>query len=161
MQISKHHTKPKPIQKQEMRLLNCTSCFQCELLSLSQLSQRAGEIYSSFLSSKATMPVNIDSQAQLADDVLTSPWPGMFKTQQLQVAETAHSYQQQVFLKKQKYFVSSALPHRTHFLKYSSGSICLLMLPAVCVKAQTDNFLKYWCHSPDPLPRGSGTDDQS
>lgn len=31
------------------------------------------------------MPVNIDSQAQLADDVLTSPWPDMFKTQQLQV----------------------------------------------------------------------------
>ncbi|XP_076016961.1 regulator of G-protein signaling 12 isoform X3 [Genypterus blacodes] len=50
-----------------------------------QLSQRAGEIYNSFLSSKATMPVNIDSQAQLADDVLTSPWPGMFKTQQLQI----------------------------------------------------------------------------
>lgn len=50
-----------------------------------QLSQRAGEIYNSFLSSKATMPVNIDSQAQLADDVLTSPRPDMFKTQQLQV----------------------------------------------------------------------------
>lgn len=31
------------------------------------------------------MPVNIDSQAQLADDVLTSPRPDMFKTQQLQV----------------------------------------------------------------------------
>ncbi|XP_027143775.1 regulator of G-protein signaling 12 isoform X2 [Larimichthys crocea] len=50
-----------------------------------QLSQRAGEIYNSFLSSKATMPVNIDSQAQLADDVLTSPRPDMFKTQQLQI----------------------------------------------------------------------------
>uniref|UniRef100_A0A3B4FAT7 Regulator of G protein signaling 12a n=1 Tax=Pundamilia nyererei TaxID=303518 RepID=A0A3B4FAT7_9CICH len=50
-----------------------------------QLSQRAGEIYNSFLSSKATMPVNIDSQAQLADDVLTSPSPDMFKTQQLQI----------------------------------------------------------------------------
>ncbi|XP_077400422.1 regulator of G-protein signaling 12 [Vanacampus margaritifer] len=50
-----------------------------------QLSQRAGEIYNSFLSSKATMPVNIDSQAQLADDVLTSPMPDMFKTQQLQI----------------------------------------------------------------------------
>lgn len=54
--------------------------------SFLQLSQRAGEIYNSFLSSKATMPVNIDSQAQLADDVLTSPRPDMFKTQQLQVA---------------------------------------------------------------------------
>ncbi|XP_059210855.1 regulator of G-protein signaling 12 isoform X2 [Centropristis striata] len=50
-----------------------------------QLSQRAGEIYNNFLSSKATMPVNIDSQAQLADDVLTSPRPDMFKTQQLQI----------------------------------------------------------------------------
>ncbi|XP_041842403.1 regulator of G-protein signaling 12 isoform X1 [Melanotaenia boesemani] len=50
-----------------------------------QLSQRAGEIYNSFLSSQATMPVNIDSQAQLADDVLTSPRPDMFKTQQLQI----------------------------------------------------------------------------
>lgn len=50
-----------------------------------QLSQRAGEIYNSFLSSKASMPVNIDSQAQLADDVLTSPTPNMFKTQQLQI----------------------------------------------------------------------------
>lgn len=50
-----------------------------------QLSQRAGEIYNSFLSSKATTPVNIDSQAQLADDVLTSPCPNMFKAQQLQV----------------------------------------------------------------------------
>uniref|UniRef100_A0A3Q2EB30 Regulator of G-protein signaling 12-like n=1 Tax=Cyprinodon variegatus TaxID=28743 RepID=A0A3Q2EB30_CYPVA len=50
-----------------------------------QLSQKAGEIYNNFLSSKATMPVNIDSQAQLADDVLTSPQPDMFKTQQLQI----------------------------------------------------------------------------
>ncbi|KAM6949386.1 regulator of G-protein signaling 12-like [Aplochiton taeniatus] len=49
------------------------------------LVQRAGEIYNSFLSSKATTPVNIDSQAQLADDVLTSPRPDMFKTQQLQI----------------------------------------------------------------------------
>ncbi|KAL0970365.1 hypothetical protein UPYG_G00241010 [Umbra pygmaea] len=50
-----------------------------------QLAQRAGDIYNSFLSSKATTPVNIDSQAQLADDVLTSPCPNMFKAQQLQI----------------------------------------------------------------------------
>jgi len=31
------------------------------------------------------MPVNIDSQAQLADDVLTAPQPNMFKQPQLQV----------------------------------------------------------------------------
>ena len=51
-----------------------------------QLSQRAREIYNSFLSSKATTPVNIDSQAQLADDILNAPRPDMFKEQQLQVS---------------------------------------------------------------------------
>ncbi|MGH0149361.1 UNVERIFIED_CONTAM: hypothetical protein FKN15_015157 [Acipenser sinensis] len=50
-----------------------------------QLSQRAREIYNSFLSSKATTPVNIDSQAQLADDILNAPRPDMFKVQQLQI----------------------------------------------------------------------------
>ncbi|MGH0145643.1 UNVERIFIED_CONTAM: hypothetical protein FKN15_005977 [Acipenser sinensis] len=50
-----------------------------------QLSQRARDIYNSFLSSKATTPVNIDSQAQLADDILNSPRPDMFKVQQLQI----------------------------------------------------------------------------
>ncbi|KAM9314312.1 regulator of G-protein signaling 12b [Pholidichthys leucotaenia] len=50
-----------------------------------QLSQRAREIYNSFLSSKATTPVNIDSQAQLADDILNAPKPNMFKEQQLQI----------------------------------------------------------------------------
>lgn len=54
------------------------SCFQ--------LSQKAREIYNSFLSSKATTPVNIDSQAQLADDVLTAPRPDMFRQPQLQVS---------------------------------------------------------------------------
>ncbi|XP_023685445.1 regulator of G-protein signaling 12b isoform X3 [Paramormyrops kingsleyae] len=50
-----------------------------------QLSQRAREIYNNFLSSKATTPVNIDSQAQLADDILNAPRPDMFKEQQLQI----------------------------------------------------------------------------
>ncbi|XP_034390352.1 regulator of G-protein signaling 12b isoform X2 [Cyclopterus lumpus] len=50
-----------------------------------QLSQRAREIYNSFLSSKATTPVNIDSQAQLADDILNAPRPDMFKEQQQQI----------------------------------------------------------------------------
>lgn len=57
-------------------------------LPLLQLSQRAREIYNSFLSSKATTPVNIDSQAQLADDILNAPRPDMFKEQQLQVTPT-------------------------------------------------------------------------
>lgn len=50
-----------------------------------QLSCRAHEIFSKFLCSKATTPVNIDSQAQLADDTLSTPHPDMFKEQQLQV----------------------------------------------------------------------------
>lgn len=50
-----------------------------------ELSYRAREIFSKFLCSKATTPVNIDSQAQLADDILNAPHPDMFKEQQLQV----------------------------------------------------------------------------
>uniref|UniRef100_A0A8C2VD31 Regulator of G-protein signaling 12 n=1 Tax=Chinchilla lanigera TaxID=34839 RepID=A0A8C2VD31_CHILA len=49
-----------------------------------ELSYRAREIFSKFLCSKATTPVNIDSQAQLADDILNAPHPDMFKEQQLQ-----------------------------------------------------------------------------
>lgn len=59
---------------------------------LLQLSQRAREIYNSFLSSKATTPVNIDSQAQLADDILNAPGPAMFKEQQLQVVYTPNTH---------------------------------------------------------------------
>ncbi|XP_012811190.1 regulator of G-protein signaling 12 isoform X3 [Xenopus tropicalis] len=50
-----------------------------------ELSYRAREIFNKFLSSKATTPVNIDSQAHLADDVLNAPHPDMFKEQQLQI----------------------------------------------------------------------------
>uniref|UniRef100_H9GAK2 Uncharacterized protein n=1 Tax=Anolis carolinensis TaxID=28377 RepID=H9GAK2_ANOCA len=50
-----------------------------------ELSFRAREIFNKFLCSKATTPVNIDSQAQLADDVLNAPHPDMFKDQQLQI----------------------------------------------------------------------------
>ncbi|XP_038256091.1 regulator of G-protein signaling 12 isoform X3 [Dermochelys coriacea] len=50
-----------------------------------ELSYRAREIFSRFLCSKATTPVNIDSQAQLADDILSAPRPDMFKEQQLQL----------------------------------------------------------------------------
>ncbi|KAB0343382.1 hypothetical protein FD754_020308, partial [Muntiacus muntjak] len=50
-----------------------------------ELSYRAREIFSKFLGSKATTPVNIDSQAQLADDILSAPHPDMFKEQQLQI----------------------------------------------------------------------------
>ncbi|XP_052369882.1 regulator of G-protein signaling 12-like, partial [Oncorhynchus keta] len=54
-------------------------------LFFQSLSQRARQIYNSYLSSKATTPVNIDSQAQLADDILNAPRPDMFKEQQLQI----------------------------------------------------------------------------
>nr|XP_014431561.1 regulator of G-protein signaling 12 isoform X4 [Pelodiscus sinensis] len=50
-----------------------------------ELSYRAREIFTKFLCSKATTPVNIDSQAQLADDILSAPHPDMFKEQQLQI----------------------------------------------------------------------------
>ncbi|XP_040275106.1 regulator of G-protein signaling 12 isoform X1 [Bufo bufo] len=50
-----------------------------------ELTYRAREIFNKFLSSKATTPVNIDSQAQLADDILNAPHPDMFKEQQLQI----------------------------------------------------------------------------
>ncbi|XP_029142403.1 regulator of G-protein signaling 12 [Protobothrops mucrosquamatus] len=50
-----------------------------------ELSFRAQEIFNRYLCSKATTPVNIDSQVQLADDVLTAPHPHMFKDQQLQI----------------------------------------------------------------------------
>ncbi|XP_053314205.1 regulator of G-protein signaling 12 isoform X2 [Spea bombifrons] len=50
-----------------------------------EISYRAREIFNKFLSSKATTPVNIDSQAQLADDILNAPHPDMFKEQQLQI----------------------------------------------------------------------------
>ncbi|MEQ2169278.1 hypothetical protein GOODEAATRI_023467, partial [Goodea atripinnis] len=73
------------------------------------LSQRAGEIYNSFLSSKATMPVNIDSQAQLADDVLTSPQPDMFKTQQLQVLDPHRFYVLRVVRRTQLFCITLAM----------------------------------------------------
>ncbi|XP_029447829.1 regulator of G-protein signaling 12 isoform X2 [Rhinatrema bivittatum] len=50
-----------------------------------ELSYRAREIFNKFLCSKATTPVNIDSQAQLADDILNAPHPEIFKEQQLQI----------------------------------------------------------------------------
>ncbi|XP_054996320.1 regulator of G-protein signaling 12 isoform X2 [Sorex araneus] len=50
-----------------------------------ELSYRARDIFSRFLCSKATTPVNIDSQAQLAADILDAPHPDMFKEQQLQI----------------------------------------------------------------------------
>ncbi|KAF7248029.1 Regulator of G-protein signaling 12 [Varanus komodoensis] len=69
-------------------LLNVAHVIDCSPLAGStcaRLSFRAREIFNKFLCSKATTPVNIDSQAQLADDVLNAPHPNMFKDQQLQI----------------------------------------------------------------------------
>ncbi|XP_072923968.1 regulator of G-protein signaling 14-like isoform X2 [Hemitrygon akajei] len=52
---------------------------------LEQLSQIAGEIYSTYLSSSSLCPINIDSQAQLEEDILNDPRSDMFKAQQLQI----------------------------------------------------------------------------
>ncbi|XP_069871989.1 regulator of G-protein signaling 12-like isoform X2 [Dipodomys merriami] len=68
-----------------------------------ELSYRAREIFSKFLCSKATTPVNIDSQAQLADDVLNAPHPDMFKEQQLQIFNLMKFDSYTRFLKSQMY----------------------------------------------------------
>ncbi|KAM6222004.1 regulator of G-protein signaling 12 [Rhynchocyon petersi] len=68
-----------------------------------ELSFRAREIFSKFLCSKATTPVNIDSQAQLADDILTAPHPDMFKEQQLQIFNLMKFDSYARFLKSQLY----------------------------------------------------------
>ncbi|XP_073898805.1 regulator of G-protein signaling 12 isoform X3 [Castor canadensis] len=68
-----------------------------------ELSHRAREIFSKFLCSKATTPVNIDSQAQLADDVLNAPHPDMFKEQQLQIFNLMKFDSYTRFLKSQMY----------------------------------------------------------
>ncbi|XP_034491786.2 regulator of G-protein signaling 12 isoform X1 [Marmota flaviventris] len=68
-----------------------------------ELSHRAREIFSKFLCSKATTPVNIDSQAQLADDILNAPHPDMFKEQQLQIFNLMKFDSYTRFLKSQLY----------------------------------------------------------
>ncbi|NXA32112.1 RGS14 protein, partial [Eudromia elegans] len=50
-----------------------------------QLAQEARRIYDEFLSSHSVSPVNIDKQAWIGEDVLATPSPDMFRTQQLQI----------------------------------------------------------------------------
>ncbi|XP_020382559.2 regulator of G-protein signaling 12b isoform X1 [Rhincodon typus] len=64
---------------------NCEYFSQIPKNDKKQLLYRAREIYNNFLSNKANTPVNIDSQAQLADDIINAPHPDMFKEQQLQI----------------------------------------------------------------------------
>uniref|UniRef100_A0A8D1FX37 Regulator of G-protein signaling 12 n=1 Tax=Sus scrofa TaxID=9823 RepID=A0A8D1FX37_PIG len=99
-----------------------------------ELSCRAREIFSKFLSSKATTPVNIDSQAQLADDILSAPHPDMFKEQQLQIFNLMKFDSYARFLKSQLYqecilaeVEGRALPDAQHVpssptSKHSGGS---------------------------------------
>ncbi|XP_058526305.1 regulator of G-protein signaling 12 [Ochotona princeps] len=68
-----------------------------------ELSSRAQEIFSRFLGSKAATPVNIDSQAQLAADILSAPHPDMFKEQQLQIFNLMKFDSYTRFLKSQLY----------------------------------------------------------
>ncbi|XP_062069183.1 LOW QUALITY PROTEIN: regulator of G-protein signaling 12 [Lepus europaeus] len=68
-----------------------------------ELSSRAQEIFRRFLCSKAATPVNIDSQAQLADDILSAPHPDMFKEQQLQIFNLMKFDSYTRFLKSQLY----------------------------------------------------------
>ncbi|XP_069797930.1 regulator of G-protein signaling 12b [Narcine bancroftii] len=64
---------------------NCEYFSQIPQHDKKQLLYRAREIYNNFLSNKAVTPVNIDSQAHLADDIINAPHPDMFKEQQLQI----------------------------------------------------------------------------
>ncbi|XP_072371813.1 regulator of G-protein signaling 12b isoform X2 [Scyliorhinus torazame] len=64
---------------------NCEYFSQISQHDKKQLLYRAREIYSNYLSNKAVTPVNIDSQAQLADAIINAPHPDMFKEQQLQI----------------------------------------------------------------------------
>ncbi|NXC37223.1 RGS14 protein, partial [Campylorhamphus procurvoides] len=50
-----------------------------------QLAQEARRIYDEFLSSHSLSPVNIDKQAWIGEDMLATPSPDMFRTQQLQI----------------------------------------------------------------------------
>ncbi|NXU96444.1 RGS14 protein, partial [Cettia cetti] len=50
-----------------------------------QLAQEARRIYDEFLSSHSVSPVNIDKQAWIGEDMLATPSPDMFRTQQLQI----------------------------------------------------------------------------
>ncbi|XP_010010452.1 PREDICTED: regulator of G-protein signaling 14 [Nestor notabilis] len=50
-----------------------------------QLAQEARRIYDEFLSSHSISPVNIDKQAWIGEEMLATPSPDMFRTQQLQI----------------------------------------------------------------------------
>ncbi|XP_065546403.1 regulator of G-protein signaling 14 [Lathamus discolor] len=63
----------------------CERFQQIPASNTQQLAQEARRIYDEFLSSHSISPVNIDKQAWIGEEMLATPSPDMFRTQQLQI----------------------------------------------------------------------------
>uniref|UniRef100_H3B9F0 Regulator of G protein signaling 14 n=1 Tax=Latimeria chalumnae TaxID=7897 RepID=H3B9F0_LATCH len=63
----------------------CENFQQIPVEDTEQLLQEARIIYDTYLSRKASSPVNIDKKAWMDEEMLNSPTPDMFKVQQLQI----------------------------------------------------------------------------
>ncbi|XP_015679978.1 regulator of G-protein signaling 14 [Protobothrops mucrosquamatus] len=63
----------------------CEQFQQIPANSTQKLAQEARKIYDEFLSSHSINPVNIDKQAWIGEEVLSTPTPDMFHVQQLQI----------------------------------------------------------------------------
>ncbi|KAM3849124.1 regulator of G-protein signaling 14 isoform 3-T3 [Vipera latastei] len=63
----------------------CEQFQQIPANSTQKLAQEARKIYDEFLSSHSVNPVNIDKQAWIGEEVLSTPTPDMFHVQQLQI----------------------------------------------------------------------------
>uniref|UniRef100_A0A670Z714 Regulator of G protein signaling 14 n=1 Tax=Pseudonaja textilis TaxID=8673 RepID=A0A670Z714_PSETE len=63
----------------------CEQFQQIPASSSQKLAQEARKIYDEFLSSHSVNPVNIDRQAWIGEEMLSTPTPDMFNVQQLQI----------------------------------------------------------------------------
>ncbi|XP_034297873.1 regulator of G-protein signaling 14 [Pantherophis guttatus] len=63
----------------------CEQFQQIPANSTQKLAQEARKIYDEFLSSHSVNPVNIDRQAWIGEEMLSTPTPEMFHVQQLQI----------------------------------------------------------------------------
>ncbi|XP_058027494.1 regulator of G-protein signaling 14 isoform X2 [Ahaetulla prasina] len=63
----------------------CEQFQQIPASSTQKLAQEARKIYDEFLSSHSVNPVNIDRQAWIGEEMLSTPTPEMFHVQQLQI----------------------------------------------------------------------------
>uniref|UniRef100_A0A8C5S2U8 Regulator of G protein signaling 14 n=1 Tax=Laticauda laticaudata TaxID=8630 RepID=A0A8C5S2U8_LATLA len=63
----------------------CEQFQQIPASSSQKLAQEARKIYDEFLSSHSINPVNIDRQAWIGEEMLSTPTPDMFNVQQLQI----------------------------------------------------------------------------